>query len=193
MLNIVAIYGSPRRKQNSDVLLDKALGSFGDEEADITRLYASKADIRPCMGCESCYKTGRCVIRDDMRQVYDRLNRADIVITATPVYFYTVPSELKKIIDRCQAVWSGKYMAQNSLIDRKRRLGYIICTAGAPDGPAYFDCTVKVLDLFYKCINTSLEGTLLVSNVDAVHARDRKALLDEARNIGLGLKGKLKE
>lgn len=189
-MNITAIYGSPRRNQNSDILLDKALEAFGSEEAAVTRLYASKADIKHCTGCEGCYKTGRCVIGDEMQQVYALFDQADIVITATPVYFHTVTSDLKKLIDRCQAIWASKYMTKTSMISKKPRLGYIFCTGGAPEAEAYFDCTVKVLDLFYKCINTTLAGEMLVADVDKVHVKEQADTLKQAFEIGQMLKKK---
>lgn len=184
MVKILAIYGSPRRNKNSDILLEKALEAFKSEEAAITRIYASKADIRHCTGCESCNKTGRCVIKDEMQQVYTQIDEADIVLTATPVYFYTVTSDLKKLIDRCQAVWASKYMTKTELISKKPRQGYVFCTAGAPGTEAYFDCTVKVLDLFYKCINTVRLGEMLVPDVDKMPVEEQADVLKQAFAIG---------
>ncbi|MGE5631131.1 MAG: flavodoxin family protein [Caulobacteraceae bacterium] len=183
MVNVLAIYGSHRRGQNSDVLVDKILEGLGSD-ITITRIFAASPGIKSCTACEGCYKLGRCVIKDEMQDVYEAIDKSDIVISATPVYFDTVSSELKKLIDRCQAVWAGKYKAGSSIISRKMRLGYVVCTAGEPEDRSCFDCTVKVLGLFYKCINTRFLGSLLVSNVDAVHVRDRKDILAEAHEIG---------
>ncbi len=188
MLNILAIYGSPRRKHNSDMLLEKALEAFSTEEAAVVKIYAANSDIGHCTGCEGCYKTGRCVIKDQMQQVYTQIDQADIVLTATPVYFYTVTSDLKRLIDRCQAVWSSKYMSRTELISRKLRMGYVFCTAGAPEKEAYFDCTIKVLDLFYKCINTTWKGALTAPDVDQIPTWNRKELMEQAYAVGSALK-----
>lgn len=173
MINVLAIYGSHRRGHNSDLLLDKLLEGIGTDEARIEKIYASSQGIRSCTACEGCYKLGRCVIKDEMQHIYQAIDNADIVISASPVYFYTVTSDMKKLIDRCQAVWAGKYKTGYPVISKKHRLGYIICTAGEPEDRSYFDCTVKVFELFYKCINTELEGLLLVSDVDNNEAKDR--------------------
>lgn len=172
MINVLAIYGSHRRGRNSDLLLDKLLEGIGSDDVKTEKIYASSQGIRSCTACEGCYKLGRCVIKDEMQHIYQAIDNADIVISASPVYFYTVTSDMKKLIDRCQAVWASKYKTGDPVISKKNRQGYIICTAGEPEDRSYFDCTVKVFELFYKCINTELQGALLVSDVDTREAKD---------------------
>ena len=184
MINVLAIYGSHRRGQNSDILVDKILEGIGGNEVSIERIYASSQGIKNCTACENCYKLGRCVIKDEMQQVYEAMDKADIVISSSPVYFYSVSSHMKKLIDRCQAVWASKYKTGSSMISKKHRIGYIICTAGEPEGKSYFDCTLKVFELFYKCINTELTGSLLVSDVDSLHVKDRADIQQKAFEAG---------
>lgn len=193
MINVLAIYGSHRRGQNSDILLDKVIEGIGKEGVSIRKIYASEPDIKSCTACEGCYRLGQCVIKDEMHQVYRAIDKADIVIAASPVYFYTVTSHMKKLIDRCQAVWASKYKTGDSLISKKKRVGYIVCTAGEPEGKSCFDCTVKVFELFYKCINTELIGSLLVSDVDKEHVKDRKYVQLKAFEAGRRLRENLKE
>lgn len=188
MINVLAIYGSHRRGQNSDILVDKLLEGIGSDEARVERIYASSKEIKSCTACEGCYKLGRCVIKDEMQQVYKAFDNADIVIAASPVYFYTVTSDIKKLIDRCQAVWASKYKTENSIVSKKHRIGHIICTAGEREDRSYFDCTVKVFELFYKCINTELIGSLLISDVDAFHVKDRADIQMKAYEAGCRLR-----
>ncbi|HYF84651.1 MAG TPA: flavodoxin family protein [Clostridia bacterium] len=188
MINVLAIYGSHRRNQNSDMLIDKMLEGIGRDGVSVEKIYASSQGIKSCTACEGCYKLGRCVIKDEMQQVYQAIDRADIVISSSPVYFHTVTSDLKKLIDRCQAVWASKYKTNSSLISKKHRIGYIACTAGEPEERSYFGCTIKVFELFYKCINTEIIGSLLVSNVDNNHVRDRADIQFEAHEAGRRLR-----
>lgn len=173
MINVLAIYGSHRRGQNSDMLVDKILEGIGSDGASVERIYASSQGIKNCTACEGCYKLGRCVIKDEMQQVYEAIDKADIVISSSPVYFHSVSSHMKKLIDRCQAVWASKYKTGSSLISKKHRIGYIVCTAGEPENKSHFECAVKVFELFYKCINVELAGSLLVSDVDNQHVKAR--------------------
>jgi len=192
MINVLAIYGSHRRGQNSDLLVDKLLEGLGSGDTAVEKVYASSAGIRSCTACEGCYKLGRCVIKDDMQQLYKSFDNADIIIASSPVYFYTVSSDMKKLIDRCQAVWAGKYRANDPLISKKPRVGFIVCTAGEPEDRSYFDCTLKVFELFYKCINTELAGSLLVSDVDTRHVKGRPDILNEAAAAGSRMRTLLK-
>lgn len=188
MINVLAIYGSHRRGQNSDMLVDKILQGIGSDGVSVEKIYASSQGIKSCTACEGCYKLGRCVIEDEMQQVYQFIDKADIVISSSPVYFYTVASHMKKLIDRCQAVWASKYKTGNPIISKKHRIGYIVCTAGEPENRSYFDCTVRVFELFYKCINTKLIGSLLISNVDEKHVKERTDTLLEAYEAGRKLR-----
>lgn len=188
MINILAIYGSHRRGHNSDVLVDKLLEGIGSDGVIVEKRYASSQEIKSCTACEGCYKLGRCVIKDEMQQIYKAVDNADIVISSSPVYFYTVTSDMKKLIDRCQAVWASKYKTGNPIVSKKHRIGHIICTAGEPEDRSYFDCTVKVFELFYKCINTELIGSLLVSDVDALHIKDRADVQLKAFEAGRRLR-----
>ena len=184
MINVLAIYGSHRRGQNSDILVDKILEGIGSNGTSTERVYASSQNIKNCTACEGCYKLGRCVIEDEMQKVYKAIDKADIVVSSSPLYFYSVSSHMKKLIDRCQAVWASKYRTGSSLISKKHRIGYIVCTAGEPENKSRFECAVKVLELFYKCINTELIGSLLVSNVDILHVKDSEDIQQKALEAG---------
>lgn len=184
MKNILAIYGSHRRGQNSDTLLDILLKGMEAEATSVKKLYVAALKIKPCLACDHCYKDAKCIIKDDMQSIYEDFERADIVITATPIYFNTVSSGLKTLIDRCQSIWSGKYILGKSPISRKKRLGHVICTAGSTMADEDFDCTIKVLDMFYKCINAELTGKTLVADTDKLHVKDNKDLLDAMLDKG---------
>ncbi len=192
MINVLAIYGSHRRGHNSDMLVDKLLEGIGSDGAAVEKVYASSELIKSCTACEGCYKLGRCVIKDEMQQVYAAFNKADIIIAASPVYFYTVTSHMKKLIDRCQAVWASKYKTGASLVSKKHRVGYVVCTAGEPEDRSYFGCTLKVFELFYKCINTELVDSLLVSDVDTLQVKDRHDVQQKAIEAGRRLRELLK-
>ncbi len=183
MIKVVAIHGSPRKNHNSDTLLAAILEGMG-ETAEIAHIYTGEEDIKPCTACHACYKQGACIINDYMQEAYELLDEADIVITATPVFFHTVTAQLKAFIDRTQAVWASKYILGNSSISRKRRLGFAICTGGPTEEKSYFDCTLKVLDIFHKCINAKLVGSMTVADVDKNPVKDREDVLEQARQEG---------
>lgn len=103
-MKAVVLDGSPRRGGNTDMLVE-AFVRGASEENDVAVFRVADMDIAPCIGCERCSRSeGRvCVIDDDMRQVYEAVNEADVLVLASPVYFYGVSSQLKKAVDRFHA------------------------------------------------------------------------------------------
>lgn len=182
MIKILAIYGSHRRGHNSDMLLDLMLKGMERENVDIKRIYISGLNIKPCLACSHCYKDGKCIIKDDMTSIYQDFEEADIVITATPIYFNTVSSHIKILIDRCQSIWAGKYILRQSPISRKKRLGYVICVGGAPEPNEGLGCVMKVLGMFYKCINVEMVGNKFAADTDKIAVVDR---IDLFSNISI--------
>lgn len=184
MIKIAAIHGSPRKNQNSDTLLMAVVEGMKCVDVQIQHIYTAEENIKPCTACNACLKKPGCSIKDYMQQAYEILDEADIVITATPVFFHSVTAQLKTFIDRTQAVWAGKYVIDSNVISRKRRLGFAVCTGGPPESKSYFDCTLKVLDIFHKCINAKLVGTMTAADVDQHHIKDRADILAQAREEG---------
>ena len=105
-MNVLGIYGSPRKGGNSDQLLDKTLEGAESKGADISRIHACDLKINGCRECGGCDKTGICVVKDDMQSVYPLLEKADIIFLASPIFFYGIPAQAKALIDRSQACWS---------------------------------------------------------------------------------------
>ena len=103
-MKILSVLGSPRKDGNTAKILEKYIEGIKarNDEFDITIVYPSEEDIKPCMGCNAC-KGGSpkaCVIDDDMKKYYDELNSADVIILATPVYWFNMSSQMKIFIDR---------------------------------------------------------------------------------------------
>ncbi|MFW6312128.1 MAG: flavodoxin family protein, partial [Nanoarchaeota archaeon] len=74
---------------------------------DIEVINAYEENISPCIDCRYCWKNRGCSIKDNMQDIYNKIDEADNIIIASPVYFHTVPGPLKIIIDRCQVYWAG--------------------------------------------------------------------------------------
>lgn len=102
-MKIASFLGSPRKKGNTAALLDSVLKGISvstDVESEYFFLHDMK--IAPCNGCDACKKTNSngCIIKDDMEQVYSALSKADLVILATPIYWWSVTAQMKLMIDR---------------------------------------------------------------------------------------------
>jgi len=101
-LKILGIVGSKRKNGNTAALVKKTMTPFEESELFETEIiYIGDLNIEGCRGCEGCAVTNRCVIKDDMQEVYKKLRQADSIIAGSPTYFYNMTSEMKKFIDRC--------------------------------------------------------------------------------------------
>ena len=101
MSNIIVLSGSPRKGGNTDLLVDTFVkGAEKNNNVEVVSVADYK--INPCIGCNSCFDRAghECFQQDDMQVVYDKLKCADVIVVASPVYFYGVSAQLKAIIDR---------------------------------------------------------------------------------------------
>lgn len=201
VVKVLAILGSPIRKRNSETLTKKILESLEnhlpkDRSLEVDLVSVQNLKISPCVACDRCTRIKGCVFQDDMTYLYKAFNDSDIILFASPLYFNSVSAQAKAIIDRCQAIFSSKYVLKDPMIDRDRkRLGLFISTAGVDmkDDPELFKGTLPVMDLFYRSINTEYLGNLFVGNVDRVSVEDNSEALDSAKDWGRILANKYKE
>ncbi len=160
-INVLGIAGSPEIGGNTDLLLDKALeGCKNNKDANIKKIYACKLSISPCKSCRTCEVTENCVFEDDMRFVIDEIGRADRFVVACPVYFLSVSSQLKCLIDRCQVFWARKYLHNRRIGDEKKRAGRrgIIISAGGNSKDDIFNGLKETIKAFLATIDVAYVG-----------------------------------
>ncbi len=121
-------------------LLDSCIEGATEAGAEVQKLAVASRDIGPCDSCDECALTGVCVIFDDMTDLYPRLEDADALIVASPVYFASVPAQLKAFYDRCQPFWARVH-ALGGEQRSPRRPGAFLVVRGGGD-PYGFDCAI---------------------------------------------------
>jgi len=188
-MKILGIYSSPRRKGNSDILLDKALEGAKSVGAEISTVYARDLKMSGCIECGGCDKTGKCVVMDEMQSVYPLLESADAIILASPIFFYGVPAQVKAIIDRGQALWRKRMLTktkeQRKTYDSGK--GYLIAV-GATSGKSLFDGTIMTVRYFYDALDMSYEGGMFIRKIDKKGAiLEHPELLKEAYELGVSI------
>ncbi|MDH4157529.1 MAG: flavodoxin family protein [candidate division Zixibacteria bacterium] len=99
----LGIVGSPRRRGNTDVLVDEVLAGAKEQGAAFEKVYLGRLDISPCRACDTCKKTGVCVVQDDMQSLLKKMRAADVWVLGTPVYFWGPTGWFKAFVDR----WYG--------------------------------------------------------------------------------------
>ena len=179
--------GGPRKGHSTEKLLDKFLEGVRDsgQEVEIKKVYVKDLDIQHCIGCGYCEKTGKCFMTDDMDVLYKDFDETDAVVIASPIFFNSVTSYLKAMIDRCQIFWSSKYVLKKSSIDRsKKRFGYFISVAGAPEKHADFNSAKAVIEYLFRSINTDYKGDTFVANTDEKKTWEDEKLMNDTYQKG---------
>lgn len=97
---ILVISASPRRGGNSDTLCDEFIRGATEAGNIVEKIFLRDQNICYCIGCGVCNNTHKCVQKDDMADILDKMVKADVIVFATPVYFYTMDGQLKTLIDR---------------------------------------------------------------------------------------------
>lgn len=166
-MKTLVILGSPRKKGNSEELVKTVLDGVSENcacETEFIYLHGLK-DLSPCRGCGGCEKTGICVIKDDMVELYQKVDDADLIFLVSPIYFYGPSAQIKTFIDRFQARWSRKYLLQERHRNNDKRMGYLLSTA-ATKGAKVFDATVLIAKSYFDTVDVPYGGDLLIRSVD---------------------------
>lgn len=100
MKNVLIISSSPRQGGNSDILCDRFAQGATESGNNVEKVFISSKKIGYCRGCGVCNTTHKCVQKDDMAEILDKMVNADVIVLATPVYFYSVDGQMKTFIDR---------------------------------------------------------------------------------------------
>ena len=183
-MKVVTILGSPRKKGNSNTIamaFNETAHSLG---AEVQTFFLNKMNYKGCQGCGACkLKAERCVVKDDLSQVLDAIYEADIVVVASPVYFYDVSGQLKNFVDRTFSFFHPDFMDRpdpSRLPSRKK--GLLILAQGDTqdvhrDIPKKYDTFMAFWGLEPRQVIRATEVSF--ESTDA----DRRVYVDQARSI----------
>jgi len=180
---VLGLQGSPRREGNTARLLSTFMDEAERLGTEGTNLTIVDMDIRPCRACNACKKDGRCIIDDDMQEVYPLLRRADLVVAASPVFFYGVTATLKALVDRSQALWNSHYIRELSDPGRGMRRG-VFLSVGATRGERLFEGCDLTMKYFFDAMGAESVGSLGFRKIE--HPGDIDAhptALDDAKEL----------
>ena len=105
MKKVLILSASPRKKGNSDILCQQFKKGAEEVGHSVEQIYLYDKRIGFCRACYACFKTGKCVMQDDMAEILDKVQSADVLVVATPTYFMTMNGMLKNTIDRFLPKW----------------------------------------------------------------------------------------
>lgn len=103
---VLILSGSPRKGGNSDILCDQFMKGAEESGNEVEKIRVAEKNIGYCRACYACRGTGVCIIKDDVADILQKMIEADVLVLASPVYFYSIDAQLKALIDRTVARWT---------------------------------------------------------------------------------------
>lgn len=165
---VLGLQGSPRKGGNTNFLLSACMAEMEKRGAQTLIIQVPEKKIRPCMGCKVCEQKGVCALRDDeMGDLYPLFRRADIVVAATPIYFYNATAQMKTLIDRSQALWSRKYRLHLTDPGRPNRKG-ILLSLGATKGENLFTGMHLTARYFFDAAGCEYAASLTYRRIEEI-------------------------
>ena len=175
MKRVIVISTSLRVGSNSDMLADKFAEGARSAGNEVEKISLTGKNIQFCKGCFACQKLGRCVIKDDVNDITAKVLKADVVVWATPIYYYEMSGQMKTLIDRMNAMYP---------LDYKFRDVYLLTTA-AEDEKETPKRAEAGLTGWIDCYPKSrLAGTLFCGGVNEAREIDGDKKLQEAFEMG---------
>lgn len=186
---IVAIGGSPRANGNSNSLLRVAVEAAEARGATAQYFYPSRMDIAGCRACEGCRRgpDAQCVQQDEMHEVYAALKACDVLVLASPIYFYSVSSWAKTVLDRCYALITPG-PSETGGEEWPRRVpagkGFYFISTQAEESPFYGYQVLSTLVYGFTWTDVALRGHLIGTGLDGPHDwESREDLIAAAREL----------
>ena len=143
---VLILSGSPRIGGNSDILCDEFMKGAFESGNEVEKINVAKKKIDYCKGCYYCQKSnGECIIKDDMDEILQKMIDADVLVLASPVYFYSIDAQLKALIDRTVARWTEV---------KNKEFYYIATCADRKEG---LDRTIECFRGYADCVNGAKE------------------------------------
>ncbi|MFY9432727.1 MAG: flavodoxin family protein [Thermacetogeniaceae bacterium] len=164
-LNCLAIACSPRKKGNTSILAQKALEGCRDAGGKTEFLYLVDYNYVPCRACGGCDTTGKCVIKDDSAELFEKILACDRLILAAPIFSMGICAQAKSFIDRSQQFWAYKFLLGKKLFDNSQRKGIFISCAGTKL-PHVFDGALQVARYFFMIMEIELAATACYRGID---------------------------
>ncbi len=172
---VLIVSTSPRKGSNSDRLADEFARGAQESGNEVEKVSLAGKDIQFCRGCFACQKTQRCVIRDDADAIEQKMEHADVLVFATPIYYYEMSGQMKTMLDRGNPLFTTGYAFRDV---------YLLSTA-AENGEETDARAKSGLEGWIKCFpKARLAGSVFGGGVTDVGDIEGHAALQAAYDMG---------
>lgn len=172
---VLVISTSPRKNGNSDALADAFIRGAQQAGNQVEKINLYDKTIGFCKGCLTCQSTQRCIIDDDASAIAQRMLTADVIVFATPIYYYGMCGQMKTLLDRANPLYSADYRFRDI---------YLLAAAAEEDEHTV-DGAVTGLQGWIDCFEKArLAGTVFAGGVTAVGEIQNHPALEKALELG---------
>lgn len=175
---IVVISSSLRLNSNSNILADEFIKGALNKGHTVEKIDLKNKTINYCKGCFACAKTNKCVIKDDSNEIIEKMKNADVIVFATPIYFYSISGQLKTLLDRTNPLYASDYKFKDI---------YLLLTA-ADDANNAKDGSIKAIQGWVDCFDgVTLKDVIFAGGVNNPKEITNHASLKLAYDLGLNI------
>jgi multimeric flavodoxin WrbA/protein-tyrosine-phosphatase len=177
---VLGFQGSPRKKGNTSFLLKNFMQAVEKLGAQTRIIEVTQKNIIPCKEYVVCERKGYCPIDDDVKtEIYPLIRQAEVVVLATPIFFFNMSAQLKALVDRCQLFWARKYKLKLTDPAKKTKRGFLLAV-GASKGKSLFEGLQLTAKYFFDAIDAGFEGSLTYREIEGPKdmAKHPKVLTD---------------
>ena len=172
---VLIISSSPRKGGNSEMMAASFAKGATEAGHSVETVYLNEKKFGFCKGCLACLKVGHCVINDDAVEIAAKMHDADVLVFATPVYYYSVSGQLKTMLDRANSLYGSDYAFTKV---------YLLATAAEDETYVVEGATKAVqgwVDCFGRC---ELVDTVFAGGVNGIGDIAGHPALDKAYQTG---------
>ena len=178
MKKVIVISTSLRAGSNSDMLAEKFVEGAKASGNEVEKISLRGKEIKFCVGCLSCQKTGACVFKDDVPTIMEKVQNADVVCWATPIYYYEMSGQMKTLIDRMNAMYPKDYRFRDI---------YLLTTAAAAEEDTPHRAEMGLMGWIDCYGKASLKGHLFCGGVNDARDIEGNVSLMQAYEMGKGV------
>lgn len=178
-MKIVVLTGSPHKKGTINTLVDEFVKGAEENGHTIERFDTPFLRIHPCIGCDHCGMNGPCIFNDDMPKMLDTILDSDMIVFATPIYYFGFSAQIKSAIDR--------FYSRNGAIQRKHLKSAFIATSWNDDDTV-MSAIKKHIDVLIDYLNLENLGTILAKGYGYTGAQSEEKYKEMSYLLGKEIK-----
>ena len=164
--------GSPHKNGDTAALIEAFCGELGGA-AERIRAYEMQGKIAACTDCRACWKKTGCAIRDGMQEIYEKIDNADVIVIASPVYYSLLTGPLLSLLSRLQCAYANRRFLGVRMFERQK-LGAVLLVGGGDGKP---DPALEAAQTLLRCMRAKPVGNAMALATDALPAKDDAAAL----------------